>query len=79
MSTSNRICEGRFGTKEEMVYLANVKTERVSALTGRLTKIRELGIVYPGTQEPEHHLTSDDMSIFPGPKTGTPRLSKGLT
>lgn len=53
LRTVPRNFPGRSGTKEDKVYLCSPETATASALTGKITDPRDLGMNYPKYSEPE--------------------------
>ncbi len=54
LRTNPRNFPGRSGTKEDQVYLCSPETAVASAMTGKITDPRDLGMPYPKFKEPEH-------------------------
>src|SRR5579875_816 len=65
LRTMPRNFPGRSGTKEDKVYLCSPETAAASALTGRITDPRTLGIPYPRLELPSRHLVNTSMLVAP--------------
>ena len=77
LRTVPRNFPGRSGTKEDQVYLCSPETATASALTGRITDPRELGMPYPTFHEPERISVYTDMLEPPAPPGERVPLEKG--
>ncbi len=84
LRTNNRNFMGRSGTRDAKVYLSGVEVAVASALTGRITDPRTLGIKPPVVQEPAAYYADDGMferaydpgaSVLRGPNIGPPFLN----
>lgn len=67
LRTVPRNFPGRSGTREDKVCLVSPETAAASALTGRITDPRTLGMPYPRVVEPEHPLLNTEMLQAPLP------------
>jgi aconitate hydratase len=77
LRTVPRNFPGRSGTREDQVYLCSPETATASALTGRITDPRDLGIPHPVFREPEKIAVNIDMLEAPGERDGRVPLEKG--
>jgi len=67
LRTVPRNFPGRSGTREDSVFLCSPETAAASALTGRITDPRELGVPYPKLKLPTHPIVNTAMLVPPLP------------
>jgi aconitate hydratase len=70
LRTVPRNFPGRSGTREDKVYLVSPETAAASALTGRITDPRSLGMEYPAIELPEVETINTEMLEAP-PEDGS--------
>jgi aconitate hydratase len=64
--TNNRNYKGRSGTKDANVYLVSPEVAVATALAGKLSDPRDLGMTYPVIDPPDmFYMNNDDMVIKP--------------
>jgi aconitate hydratase len=74
LRTVPRNFPGRSGTREDSVFLCSPETATASALTGRITDPRNLGIPYPSVELPERPIVNTDMLVPPLPEEESRRV-----
>jgi aconitate hydratase len=67
LRTVPRNFPGRSGTREDCVFLCSPETATASALIGRITDPRDLGMPYPELVPPAQQIMSLDMLVAPLP------------
>lgn len=77
LRTVPRNFPGRSGSEDDRVYLCSPETVTASALTGFITDPRDLGMDYPGFQEPEKIIINREMLVPPPADGATVDLRKG--
>jgi len=68
LRTVPRNFPGRSGTRDDRVYLCSPETAAASALTGRITDPRELGMPYPRVERDGGHPINTRMLVPPDPE-----------
>jgi aconitate hydratase len=77
LRTVPRNFPGRSGTREDKVYLVSPETAAASALTGRITDPRSLGMEYPAIELPEVETINAEMLEAPPEDGSGVELRKG--
>jgi len=77
LRTVPRNFPGRSGTKEDQVYLCSPETATASALTGKITDPRTLGMDYPKISEPDDIIINTGMLLKPETSSKEIELEKG--
>jgi aconitate hydratase len=67
LRTTPRNFPGRSGTREDSVFLCSPETATASALAGRITDPRDLGIPWPEVKIPESMTLNTEMFVTPTP------------
>jgi aconitate hydratase len=75
LRTVPRNFPGRSGTKEDSVFLCSPETATASALTGKITDPRHMGLTYPNVVVPEHGATTRDFVSAPLSEQESKRVS----
>jgi aconitate hydratase len=68
LRTVPRNFPGRSGTRDDQVHLCSPETAAASALSGRITDPRELGMDYPRIAPPEEQVINTRMLVAPDPQ-----------
>jgi aconitate hydratase len=74
LRTVPRNFPGRSGTREDSVFLCSPETATASALSGRITDPRDLGVDYPRVTLPEKAIRNDKMFVAPLPREDARRV-----
>ena len=77
LRTVPRNFPGRSGTKEDSVFLCSPETAAASAITGKITDPRTLGMDYPRVREPDKLIINTDMLVRPSGRSAEQELEKG--
>jgi aconitate hydratase len=77
LRTVPRNFPGRSGARDDLVYLCSPETVAASALTGRITDPRTLGMEYPRYREPDRLLLNRRMIVPPAMEESAAALIKG--
>lgn len=77
LRTVPRNFPGRSGTREDEVYLCSPETAAASALHGRITDPRTLGMPYPRYAEPGRIRLNPQAMVAPAPEGEQVELEKG--
>ena len=77
LRTMPRNFPGRSGTKEDSVFLCSPETAAASALAGKITDPRDLGIDYPKYRPPETPAMNTEMLVEPDAGLEGGELIKG--
>ncbi|WP_037411651.1 aconitate hydratase [Candidatus Solirubrobacter pratensis] len=72
LRTVPRNFPGRSGTRDDQVHLCSPETAAASALAGRITDPRELGIPYPRIEPPSEQVPNVRMLVAPDPDPERP-------
>ncbi len=67
LRTVPRNFPGRSGTREDQVCLVSPETATASALTGKITDPRTLGMAYPRIADPDHPVVNRELFVPPLP------------
>jgi aconitate hydratase len=68
LRTVPRNFPGRSGTRDDQVYLCSPETAAASALAGRITDPRELGVEYRRFGPPDEQVVNERMLVAPDPQ-----------
>lgn len=77
LRTVPRNFPGRSGTKEDQVYLCSPETAAASALTGKITDPRNLGMDYPKFEEQTKIFINTEMIAKPAEGSSDTEIEKG--
>jgi aconitate hydratase len=75
LRTVPRNFPGRSGTKEDSVFLCSPETATASALTGKITDPRNVGLAYPNVNVAQRGATTRDFVSAPLPEEEATRVS----
>jgi aconitate hydratase len=68
LRTVPRNFPGRSGTKEDAVFLCSPETATASALTGKITDPRDLGMPFPRIEPPAQQIMNTGLQVAPLPE-----------
>jgi aconitate hydratase len=74
LRTTPRNFPGRSGTEDDAVHLCSPETATASALTGRITDPRDLGVPYPRVTSPSRPTLNAEMILAPPPPDEASRV-----
>jgi aconitate hydratase len=77
LRTFPRNFKGRSGTPDDHVYLCSPETAAASALTGRITDPRSLGMVYPAIEFPARYYFKEEWFLNPPGDSSSVEIIRG--